>query len=154
MNKQKLFKIIAELRANIESKLSNDLRESLYIRSWVIGQLDMIESKARGEKCYIYPYNATYSYLLYELKIAFYCERISEDIEAQAKAILLTDENIKSDSLERSMYIQTKLFDSLFLQNQMVFGYFMLGFIWVPLRENNKILREHFNSVLSITEEE
>lgn len=47
MNKTKLFKLINELKENINKDLKDYPESRLYIQSWVIGGLNMIEYKAK-----------------------------------------------------------------------------------------------------------
>lgn len=94
MNKNKLYKIIDELNANINATIKEHEKTRLYIQSWVIGcGLNAIKEKAQGTGYYWQSF--TYKQLLRELKEYFYCLHIDEKIEQEARVQLLTAENIE-----------------------------------------------------------
>lgn len=95
MNKNKLFKTIEKLRENIAKAYPTNTPASyLYVRSWVIGGLNMLESKARGIRASVYPYGATYRHILNNLEGYFFLVNCSESIKEEAKQKLHTPENI------------------------------------------------------------
>ena len=95
MNKNKLLKTINELRNNIKKDLDSHTNICLYVKTWVIGGLDMLENKAKGKLSYVWPYKATYSYLLNDFLKSFYCCYINEKIKSETIKYLCTCENIK-----------------------------------------------------------
>ena len=98
MNKSKLFKVIDELKNDIEKNLNTQSeRTQIYIRSWVLGGLEMIESKAQGGRNY-YPTNATYKTLCIDFLKAFICLNINEEIETETKKYLY--ENTKFQTIQ------------------------------------------------------
>lgn len=101
MNKNKLYKIINQLTANINATINDHDKTRLYITTWVIGcGLNAIKEKAQGS-CY-YWQKYTYKQLLNELKEHFYCLRIDEKIEQETREQLHTPENIQLlNELER-----------------------------------------------------
>lgn len=91
MNKNKLFKLIDELKGNIEKDLENHPRCKLYVKTWVIGGLHMLEAKAKGET--YYPHNATYKSLFEDFKEHYLCQRIVEEIKFETLSMLIKKEN-------------------------------------------------------------
>lgn len=96
MNKNKLYKTIKQLKNNIEKDLYNKDNDNirLYIKTWVIGSLDMIKEKAQGGYNY-YPQNATYKQLYFDYEKHLFCDNASEIIKEKARQYLMTDDNIK-----------------------------------------------------------
>ena len=90
MYKPKAQKIINELKENLYRDETEETR--LYIETWVIGALSMIEAKMNGET--YYPYYATYKMLFDDFKEAFLCKNISERIEKLTKAQVITPINV------------------------------------------------------------
>lgn len=93
MNKTKYFKLIDQLRSNIEKEVDQHSNIKLYVNTWVIGGLKQLEAKGKGN--FVYPYNATYSYLLNDFLDAFYCRRINEQIKDETIKYLSTSENLQ-----------------------------------------------------------
>ncbi len=93
MNKTKYFKLIDQLRSNIRKDLGQHPNICLYVKTWVIGGLNQLEAKAKGK--IIYPYNATYSYLLKDFLDAFYCRNINEQIKDETIKYLITNDNMQ-----------------------------------------------------------
>ena len=94
MNKQKLNKIIDDFKENINKDLEQHQAIKLYVKSWVIGGLEMIQNKANGGSNY-YPFNATYKELLRDFMSCFFCSRISEELRDEATYYLITLKNME-----------------------------------------------------------
>ena len=97
MNKEKTLKIINDLIVEI-NKLSEQLDEQehttakLYVDSWVIGGLKMIEKKINGG-CNYYPENATYTRLFQNFINYFMCRNIKPAIKIYAIASMFSIES-------------------------------------------------------------
>ena len=106
MKKERSLKIINQLRDNIEKKLSAcKYHEEIYIKSWVIGSLNMIEKKINDSW---YCEDSFYD-LFTDLMNHYMCINIDTKILIYVAMILWNEEN-------RNLIVD--LFSSLFTERQ------------------------------------
>ena len=100
MNKEKTLKILKELKETIKHNLQENKvgSEDLYINSWVLGSLEILEDKLN--KKYIYSYygyngDTTYKGLFKSLLNFFFCRNCNPTIKIYVIGILFNTKIIK-----------------------------------------------------------
>ena len=92
MNKNRLFKLLNELKTSVNN--TNDRQLLIYI-TWINGDIEFLRLKAEGKTAFIYPYGATYKDLYEDLTNHIYCKNICEELKDRALYHLVNDTNIK-----------------------------------------------------------